>query len=302
MSGAPECLTRGPLSWRQALACAQEALERSLGGARRHEAIWLARASAERDSAAWWTGIDDVADPERLQKLASVLARRCSGEPLSYVLGRSSFCGLELKVGPGVLVPRPETEVVVEEVLAQLATLGRPAAPLLVADLGTGSGAMALAVAAAEVRAKVWAVERSEQARRWASRNIRAQDSLADRVTLLAGSWFGGLPEFLRGRLDLVMSNPPYVSAAEMECLGAEVADWEPHEALAGGVSGLEPLEAIVAECPSWLARPGVLVVEVADSRGRESQALAVEAGASEAHIACDLAGRQRVLVARWNP
>lgn len=299
---APPRLDEDAPSWRRALAATSAALQARLGGERGQEALWLVQECSGLEAGRLWMSVDEPADPDGLARLRSMVARRCGGEPLAYVLGHGSFYGLELRVGPGVLVPRPETEVVVEAALAEAATVGRPGAPLVVADLGTGSAALALAVASAEPRARVWAVERSEQARRWAARNIRSHPTLADRVSLAAGSWFGGLGESLRGRIDLVVSNPPYVSAPEMALLGPEVASWEPHEALFGGSSGLDPLAEILSQCPHWLARPAAAVVEIAAERSAESLELARRAGASDARIAKDLAGRDRVLVTRWEP
>jgi len=157
--------------------------------------------------------------------------RRESGEPLQYVLGSWAFRSLELMVDPRVLIPRPETEQVVEVALGEIRRHRRP----VVADLGTGSGAIALSVVAEVAGAQVWATDTSEAALAVARANLAGLAGMAaTRVRLARGSWFSALPAELRGRLSVVVSNPPYVADAEVASLPAEVAEWEPREALVG--------------------------------------------------------------------
>lgn len=224
-----------------------------------------------------------------------MLERRLSGEPLQYVLGEWSFRTLDLMVDRRVLIPRPETEMVVEFALDELARLHVEEPQ--VADLGTGSGAIAFSVAAERPRALVWATDVSADALDVARNNLAGLGAPGSRVMLCEGSWFHALPESLRGALDLVISNPPYVAASDE--LPAEVADWEPTGALVPGPTGLEAIEVIVAEAPAWLARPGVLVVEVAPTQADAVLALAEGAGFTNARVAPDLWGRPRALVAR---
>lgn len=226
----------------------------------------------------------------------AMVARRRRGEPLQYVLGIWSFRRLELVVDRRVLIPRPETESVVEEALGELRGLGvdRP----LVVDLGTGSGAIALSLALEAPAALVWGTDRSEDALAVARANLSGMGSrVATRVRLAAGHWFDALPGDLEGRVDLIVANPPYVGAAEE--LPAEVADWEPAGALVAGPTGLEAVEEILAAAPRWLRRPGAVVLEIAPHQADRARALARGAGFEEVDVRPDLAGRLRTLVGR---
>lgn len=222
--------------------------------------------------------------------------RRRRGEPLQYVLGVWSFRRLELVVDRRVLIPRPETEAVVDVALEELARVA-PERPLAV-DLGTGSGAIALSLALEVPRARVWGTDRSEPALAVARANLAGMGSrVATRVRLAAGDWFGALPDDLRGQVDLVVSNPPYVGAAES--LPAEVAEWEPPEALIAGPTGLEDVERIVGEAPVWLRRPGAVVIEIAPHQAEAAAGLARRAGFDDVDVRPDLSGRLRALVGR---
>jgi release factor glutamine methyltransferase len=230
-------------------------------------------------------------------EVARLAARRAAGEPLQYVLGRWGFRSLELVVDQRVLVPRPETEQLVEVALGELAAVP-PDPPPVVADLGTGSGAIALSIAAEAQSVRVWATDASPSALEVAAVN-RAALGLADRVRLAAGSWYGALPAELRGSLALVVSNPPYVAEAEVACLPPEVREWEPRAALVAGPTGLEAVAQVVAGAPTWLKAGGAVVVELAPQLARASLALARSWGLARAEVREDLAGRERVLVAR---
>ncbi len=240
-------------------------------------------------------------------ELEALLDRRVAGEPLQYVLGSWGFCGLDLLVDRRVLIPRPETETVVQHAIAEVERLGErvgradPWAGALthyaVADLGTGSGAMALALAAALPDAEVWATDASEDALAVARANLAGAGTTAARVRVAAGSWFDALPESLRGGLLLVVSNPPYVAADEE--LPPVVRDWEPVDALVAGPSGTEALARLVAEAPSWLDPGGTLVLELAPHQGEAVAGLARDAGFAEVLLRHDLTGRIRTLVAR---
>jgi len=215
-----------------------------------------------------------------------------TGEPLQYVLERWPFRTLELFIDGRVLIPRPETEVVVDAVLAEHARVGGP-----VVDLGTGSGAIALSVAAERPGTEVWGVERSPGALAVARANCTGLGRNARTVRLVEGSWFDGLPDELRGEVGVIAANPPYVpDDAE---LPADVADWEPAEALRAGEDGLADIRVIVAGAGGWLAPGGALVVEHGDDQGAEVRALAASAGFTEVRTGRDLAGRERYLVAR---
>lgn len=229
----------------------------------------------------------------------AMVERRGQGEPLQYVLGIWGFRRLELVVDRRVLIPRPETETVVEVALAELCVLGRER-PLAV-DLGTGSGAIALSVALEVPSARVWGTDRSEDALAVARANLAGMGSrVATRVRLVPGDWFDALPDELRGQVDLVVANPPYVGDAEP--LPPEVADWEPAGALFAGPTGLEAVAEILSEAPTWLHRPGVIVVEIAPHQADRAAGLAADAGFTDVDVRPDLTGRRRALVGRVAP
>lgn len=267
-----------------------------------------------------------TAAPADVARRAWALAeRRRSGEPLQYVLGRWAFRSLELRVDRRVLIPRPETEHVVERALAELAEL-RAAADaasepdpwtprprtMVCVDLGTGSGAIALSLATeaagAGTSVDVWATDVSADALEVARQNrddlSRAHPDLTDSIHLALGSWFDALPRDMMGRVDLLVSNPPYVSESEYPQLEPDVRDWEPMGALVsargtGGVGGTAAIETIVAGAPQWLRHHGSLMVEIAPHQADASIDVARRAGFSEVTVERDLAGRLRLLVAR---
>jgi release factor glutamine methyltransferase len=281
----------GSLTWRRLLAEATDSV--GLVDARR-----IVQAASGREGAEWVLGLDTAAPRRGAAAVDAMVARRAAGEPLQYVLGRWGFRDLDLLVDPRVLIPRPETEVVAEIAGEELRRLGGGHRPVRAADLGTGSGALALSLAAEVLTAEVWATDRSADALAVARANLAGLGRPGTRVRLLAGDWFAALPADLRGHLDLVVSNPPYVG--EGEVLPPEVADWEPREALVAGPSGDEAGLAILAEAPAWLARPGTLVLELAPAQAPGLAAAATAAGADEVRVRPDLTGRERALVARW--
>jgi release factor glutamine methyltransferase len=201
-----------------------------------------------------------------------------------------------------VLIPRPETEQVVEVALAELERVTHEAGDKspVVADLGTGSGAIALALAAEAGRVEVWATDASDAALAVARSNLAGLGGMAaTRVRLTRGEWFAALPPDLRGRLSMVVSNPPYVAESEVADLPAEVADWEPRQALVAGPSGLEAVRVLLAEAPEWLSASGVAVIEIAPHQEDAARSLAGEAGFVEVRVDPDLSGQPRALVGR---
>ncbi len=226
-----------------------------------------------------------------------MVERRGAGEPLQYVLGRWGFRGLDLVVDPRVLIPRPETEQVVEVALGELDRVGRRVRHPVVVDLGTGSGAIALSVAAERPAAEVWATDASAAALEVAGANLAGLAST--RVRLALGSWWSALPPELGSRVDLAISNPPYVSSGEMSSLDPVIAGWEPHQALEAGRSGLEAIGLVIDGARSWLAPGGALVVEIAPHQAPAARRMASDAGFGTVEVRDDLAGRSRALVAR---
>ncbi len=248
------------------------------------------------DGAELVLGLDQEAARRGVALLDAMVQRRTGGEPLQYVVGRWGFRSLDLLVDARALIPRPETEQVVERALAELSRRGLDR-PVAIADLGTGSGAIALSLATEVVRAEVWASDVSPDALAVARANLAGIGRPAARVRLVEGDWFSALPPELAGHLDLVVSNPPYV--AETDELPPEVADWEPAGALVAGPTGREHLERLVAEAPTWLAPDGALVLELAPAQAPAMVAAARDAGFAHVEVGQDLAGRDRILVAR---
>jgi release factor glutamine methyltransferase len=255
----------------------------------------------EAASDPWPLLLDERVSRRAAAYFAQMVARRTAGEPLQYVLGRWGFRRLDLMVDRRVLIPRPETEQVVSVALAELERLvemgvGDP----VIVDLGTGSGAIALSLAAEGRRGTVLATDNSDQALAVARANLAGLGGFAAaRVRVLSGSWWSALPDTLKGRVSLAVSNPPYVTTEEMTALPGEVREWEPAAALHGGPAGLDAISIIVRDAVRWLARPGTLVLEMAPHQAAAVVDLARAADFSSAEVKQDLAGRDRMLVGR---
>ncbi len=239
--------------------------------------------------------------PEKARlRVVEMVRRRGAGEPLQYVLGSWSFRRLELMVDRRVLIPRPETELVVEVALAELDRMDLGGRRKTVVDLGTGSGAIALSLAKERTDVEVWAVDASPDAVAVARANLAGLAGFAaTRVRIVEGDWYEGLPPELKGRVDLVVSNPPYISTAEMPGLDAVVREWEPRQALEAGPVGTEAIQTILSGAVEWTAPQASVVVELAPHQAGAACQLAREAGFGHVDVKPDLAGRARALVAR---
>jgi len=245
-----------------------------LGAALARPRAWLLAHADER-----------VLDCEATDRYEAYVTRRALGEPAAYILGEKEFWSLPLAVGPGVLVPRPETELVVERALAHFP----PGSVLDALDLAAGSGAVALALASERPRCRVTATDVSATAVASARANS-ARLGLSARVDVLHGSWF----EPVAGRrFDLIVSNPPYIATDDPRVEPA-VRRYEPPEALFSGATGLEALQIIAAEAPRHLVPGGWLVVEHGDTQGEAVRGLFTGAGFAAVQTHRDLAGRDR--------
>jgi release factor glutamine methyltransferase len=223
--------------------------------------------------------------------LMELVRRRVSGEPLQYLTGLAGFRRLELKIGPGALVPRPETESLAGRAIELIPQGGT------VVDIGTGAGPIALSIADERPDVRVLATEISDEALEWARKN---RDELGLDVELILCDLFEGLPNELRRGIDVVISNPPYISENERSSLPTEVADHEPDVALFAARDGLEIFERIAFSAKGWLVSGGVLLSEIGDRQGETVTRLLTHLGYESPVIRDDLVGRPRIAEAIW--
>ncbi|WP_425608254.1 peptide chain release factor N(5)-glutamine methyltransferase [Thermomonas flagellata] len=248
-------------------------------------------AHALGQSASWlYAHADAIVAAPVAAAYRTLLARRQAGEPVAYLTGRQGFWSLDLEVGPATLIPRPETERLVELALQRL-----PAdAPLALADLGTGSGAIALALACERPRARIVATDASGEALAVARRN--AQRLGLGRVEFRQGDWLAPLAG---ERFDLIASNPPYIERGDPHLAQGDLR-FEPPAALASGADGLDALRAIVREAGRHLQPRGWLLLEHGWRQGAAVRALLQAAGFAEVATERDLEQRERVTLGRW--
>lgn len=229
-----------------------------------------------------------------LEALRGLVRRRGEREPLQHIVGSTSFCGLEIAVNRDVLVPRPETELLAEEAWKFLATVSSQSSTVL--DFGTGSGCLTLAIAMKCPQAKVHALDISEAALKVARENA-VRLGLAERVLFHSGDGFSALPA--EASFDLIVSNPPYIPSAEIETLQPEVRDYDPRQALDGGVDGLNFYRCLAAEAGSRLKPAGRLMLELGDGQGGVVSELLTQHGWTAESLLKDYSGRERILIAR---
>jgi release factor glutamine methyltransferase len=283
--------TSGAVTWRELLV----ETTRTLGS--EAEARWMCQEASGLEGTEWALGLSAPATQRGVARLDAMVARRKAGEPLQYVLGHWPFRGLDLLVDQRVLIPRPETEQLVDVVL-RVAGPMRP--PLTIADLGTGSGAIALALASELPlgSATVWAGDASDAALEVARANLAGIGRAAVHVRLARGSWYDALPSDLAGSFDLVVSNPPYIATGDADVEDV-VRAWEPATALFAGDDGLDGLRAVVGGAPDWLKPGGALVCEIGAGQRDAALELAAGVGLASAAVEADAAAQARFLVAR---
>jgi release factor glutamine methyltransferase len=250
-----------------------------------------------RDRAWLYAHSDRALDTDESARFARVLEQRAAGKPVQYLTGRQEFWGLEFEVNPSVLIPRPETEHVVEAVLARLGA--KRAEPLRIADVGTGSGCLAVALAHELPLARVVATDISSAALEVARRNA-ARHGVSERIEFRQMNLLSSyLTDPAEERFDLIVSNPPYIGRAEAAELPREVREHEPQEALFAGPQGIEAYPPLIAQAQALLADAGWLVVELAYNGAERVRPLLETPRWSHVSVERDLAGIERVLCAQ---
>lgn len=252
------------------------------------EAEWLLAAALERDRAWLRAREDDPAPPVAIDRYRAWLRRRASGEPVAYLIGRREFWSLPLVVSPAVLIPRPETERLVELALEHLPT----DMPIRVADLGTGSGAIALAIAQERPMVSVVATDASQGALDVARENAKRL-GLETRVTFRHGDWYEAVAECPTA-FHAIVSNPPYIAAGDAHLRIGDLR-FEPPAALASGYDGLEAIRRIVLGAPEHLEHEGWLLIEHGHTQAAAVRMLMRDAGLDAIGSETDLAGIERV-------
>jgi release factor glutamine methyltransferase len=240
---------------------------------------------------------DDVLDDKNRRDFDEAIRRRTKREPLQHIIGNQEFWGLEFKVTPDVLIPRPETEFIIEAALAIVQDRNRPAR---IIDLCTGSGCIAVSLAKELTAAHVIATDASEKSLAVARENAR-NHSVADRIRFLEGDLFEPLEELdIRGQIDIIVSNPPYVRESDLPALQSEVKDYEPLMALIAGPEGTEMAREIIKHATEYLNKNGALIMEMGLGQAGALTRMTEATGAySKPEILKDLAGIDRVIVAK---
>ena len=285
----------GTVTWRELLAETEALLARCDADSPKLEAKWIVEEVTGATGAEFAVALDGLATTRGVAHLDALVGRRCSGEPIQYVLGHWAFRSIDLLVDRRVLIPRPETEVVAGLAIAELDRF-RPDGGGLVVDLGTGTGAIGLSIASERPGHRVLLTDASADALAVARANLVGLGRAARGVEISEGSWFDAVPDQYLGQFDVIVSNPPYIAASEQ--LPASVTDWEPEAALRSDDDGLADLRFLVEQASEWLAPTGALVLEIghrqATDLARSSEALGYETV-----VHCDLAGLDRALVFR---
>jgi release factor glutamine methyltransferase len=234
--------------------------------------------------------------PDELQATRDLVMRRGRREPLQHLLGSVSFCGLELSVTPAVLIPRPETELLAEQAAQFLIARSPTPEPPSMLDFGTGSGCLAIAVAAQCPAARVTALDISEAALAVARENSN-RHRLTERVQFFCGDAFAALPAEMR--FDLIVANPPYIPSAVIATLEPEVRDHDPRIALDGGADGLDTYRRLACEAGAFLRPDGRMMLEIGDDQGEPLRNLFSAASWETLSLGADYSGRPRMLTVK---
>jgi len=293
----PREIAQEEVSWYQLYNKAKEQLASTDTETSATEAKWIVEKASGYEGAQFASAMNMAAPTLGIKHFEIMLKKRLDGEPLQYALGSWGFRNLDLFIDDRVLIPRPETEILVD-VAHKLLTNGTNQTPHLVGDFGTGSGAIGLSIAQEREDVEVILVDSSEEALKVAAANLTGLGNHARKVQIIRSSWFETIPEELKESFSLVVSNPPYISTKES--LPAEVANWEPHMALYAGEKGTEDIETILDEARIWLQPKGALAIEMAPNQIEPMSQKAKEIGYENIEIHKDLTQKSRVMSCLW--
>jgi release factor glutamine methyltransferase len=282
------------VTWREMLAQTIE----SVGNAQ--EARWLCEHAAGVDGQEFLAAQDEHVTVSMANSLHDMVRRRLLGEPLQYVMKRWAFRHLDVFVDQRVLIPRPETETVVDIALSLATKRLQESSPICVVDLGTGSGVIGLSMAYELPResAQVWLTDASSDALDVARANLVGVGRKGECVRVAEGNWWNALPTELRGHVDVAICNPPYIAEHDNE-VADDVRKWEPHSALFAPNNGMADIEAVARGASEWLSVGGWLVLEIGYQQGDAVREVLGAAHLVDIEIRKDLAGRDRIALAR---
>jgi release factor glutamine methyltransferase len=283
-----------PRTVKDYLALASDFLRKKGMESHRLEAEVLLSYVLQMNRTGLYVNYDKPLNKEEVDSYRAVLIRRAQKEPVAYITGTKEFLSILLAVNSSVLIPRPETELLVEKIVPWAKGQGR----LRIVDVGTGSGAIVIALASLLPETEFWAVDISPEAVEVASANA-ARLNLQDRIRFYCGKWLE--PVYEEAPFDLVVSNPPYIPSGELADLAEDIKDWEPVMALDGGIDGLESIKELLVQARKVLSKEGNLVMEVgADQAGQVVQ-LGIEQGYVHCQTYLDYAKIERVVWLKKN-
>lgn len=291
---APIPQSAGQATRGEVIAEARWLLEQAGVESAQQEALWIVEHVLQLPGHQVMTDRDRLLSPAELAAAKGLIKRRAGREPLQYILGTQEFCGLEFHVNPTVLIPRPETELLVEYV-AQRIPVERQAT---IVDVCTGSGCIAVAIAQLRSRTRVIATDLSSLSLSVARQNA-ARHAVDERITWLEGDLLGALAgQELEGKVDVIVSNPPYIAEADWATLQPEVRLFEPRSALVAGPRGTELHERLLHEAGRYLSPGGALILEIGSGQARAMRRIVEQTSGYRFHrLVYDEAGLERVVV-----
>ena len=291
---APIPQSTGHATLGELIAEARRLLEQAGIESAEQESLWIMEHVLRLPSHNMITGRDRLLSSSELAATRGLIARRVGREPLQYILGTQEFCGLEFEVSPAVLIPRPETELLVEYATQRISA----ARQATIVDVCTGSGCIAVAIARLRPHARVLAIDLSSSALHVARRNA-IRHGVGERITWLEGDLLGPLVEQgVEGLVDVIVSNPPYIAEAEWATLQPEVKLFEPRGALVAGPQGTELHERLLQEAARYLAPGGVVLLEIGAGQARGLRRIVEQLPGYKFHrLVYDKAGFERVVI-----